>query len=223
MNIKEYIEKNISKIENEKNKITFGGHYDKIILEYVQDTENGFFVEAGANIGQNTQVLYECGWTGLLVEPSLSSYKWCLENRPNCINENCALVSFDHDKKTIYGSQGTEIGQTIHLFGFPYMTIDSKGEVPAYTFSEISKKHNIKKVDVFFLDTEGYEYEVLKGIDFEYCYIRYFVIEMNTEFYSLEELENFMKMNNFERVKILQSGIDFLFENKKQIQNAENK
>jgi FkbM family methyltransferase len=213
MNIREYIKNHRSEIDDQKNK-GFGGHFDKIILDYVSDIDNGFFVEAGANIGQNTGILEECGWKGLLVEPSLSSYRWCLKNRPNCINENYALVSHEYEKETIFGCQNTKIGKTIHLFGYPLMSIDGAQEIPVTTFSSLTKKHNIRNVDVFFLDTEGYELEVLKGINFEECYIKYFVVEVNSEYYSVEELKIFMFERHFELVDILQTGKDYLFKNK---------
>jgi hypothetical protein len=38
-------------------------------------------------------------------------------------------------------------------------------EVPAYTLSHIVKENNIKEIDFMSLDVEGYEVEVLKGID----------------------------------------------------------
>jgi FkbM family methyltransferase len=197
--IQEYLKTHREEIDLEKSQ-EWHSHFDKLILDYVKDTDNGFFVEAGANIAQNTSILYECGWSGMLIEPSRSSYMWCLENRPNCINENCALVSSEFEGKTILGSQSTEIHKSIHLFGYPYMDIDGTSEIPAHTFSSLCKKHNVKKIDVFFLDTEGYEMEILKGIDFEECFIRFFVIECNSDHYSFESLKDFMENKGFELV-----------------------
>ena len=225
--IEDYIKNHKDIIE--KDKITPGGHFDKVILEYVSDIENGFFVEAGANIAQNTRILYDCGWTGLLIEPSRSSYEWCVENMNNCINENCALVSHDYKEKTIVGSQNTDINKTIHLFGYPHMNIDGVGEIKVSTFSDLTLKHNIKNIDVFFLDTEGYEMEVLKGVDFDVCYIKYFVIEVNNDQYTFEELKYFMENKNFELICNLSNFTkedcpnwpgthqDYLFKNKNQI------
>jgi len=226
--IQTYIIEHKSQIEYERsNPHLF--HFDKIILDYLSDIENGFFVEAGANVAQNTRILYDLGWSGMLIEPSKSSYEWCLENMPKCINENCALVSNEYKEKTILGSQHTNINnKTIHLFGYPYMTMDGNSEILAITFSDLAIKHNVKNVDVFFLDTEGYEMEVLKGINFDDCFINYFVIEVNSQFFSLEELKYFMENKNFELVCNLSNITkenspswpgthqDYLFKNKKQ-------
>lgn len=214
MNIKQYIEEFGNEIENQKNESPFGGHFDKIILEYVSDIENGFFVECGANICQNTETLYKCGWKGMLIEPSISSFNWCLENRPDCINENCALVSFDYTGETISCSQTSIIGKSVHVFGFPIMQMDKLYEISCTTFSNLTKKHNVRKVDVFFLDTEGFELEVLKGIDFDTCYIKYFIIEINPNYYSENELMSFMLNKNFELIKVMQTNRDLLFMNK---------
>lgn len=177
------------------------GRIDIKILPFLQDIENGFFVEAGALDGlfmSNTKVLEDLGWNGLLIEPSLKAAKRCLENR-KAIVERCCLVSKEYDKPTIVGdfafdgehgigawssvtrrAYGHQVGGKFTPFG---------AEVIAVTLENLFRKHNIGRVDFFSLDVEGYELEVLKGINFAEIDITYFLIEINNLEYTLEDIE----------------------------------
>jgi FkbM family methyltransferase len=52
-------------------------------------------------------------------------------------------------------------------------------EVVATTLNNILKKYNIYKVNFFSLDVEGYEKEVLEGLDLNVFHIDYILIETN--------------------------------------------
>ena len=77
----------------------------------------------------------------------------------------------------------------------------------AITLTEILNKNNTPKlIDLFSLDVEGYEFEVLEGIDFKNYQFKYFLIETN----------NFNKLNNYLMVKKYKfvdklSNHDYLF------------
>ena len=67
---------------------------------------NGFFIEVGAHDGifqSNTLSLEkDLGWTGILIEPSISAYLDCVKNRPNSKCINTALTSFlKYEKKNL--------------------------------------------------------------------------------------------------------------------------
>ena len=159
------------------------GSYIKI-LPYLQDIENGFFVEAGAHNGSlssssNTKILEDCGWTGTLIEPSMDLYKQCEKNRPNAIVLRTALTSFDN-------TTGHVSDQFINVMG------QKEDEYPGVPFQSIADEDNLDHIDFFALDVEGYEMEVLRGIDFDKVHITYMLIECNTDKYSYEELLQFM-------------------------------
>lgn len=159
------------------------GSYIKI-LPYLQDIQNGFFVEAGAHNGSlasnsNTKILEDCGWSGLLIEPSTDLFRQLQTNRPNCILERTALVAFDH-----IGDKITDVA--ISVMG-PTDTI-----YPANTFTDVAEWNSITHIDFFALDVEGYEMNVLHGIDFNSIHITWFLIECNTDKYSYDSLIEFM-------------------------------
>ncbi len=248
MYIRDFIEENKDEYDR---LLAFKGeqHLNIRILDYIKDIENGFFVECGGGNGENTsfmgKVLEDFGWNGILIEPSDSFHKWCVENRPRCINENCALVSFDHNSDSVIGlhkeqtifepivglEESKKRGVYIENIGVileynsneyydgPYkplnpdqvinniIIMDSVGLDPypnkcykASTFKDLAIKHNIKKVDVFFLDVEGYEMNVLNGIDFEGVDITYMVVEVNSLIYSLDEVDRFMGSKGYENI-----------------------
>lgn len=157
---------------------------DKKLASYIKK-RRGFFVEAGANdgIAQSNTLYFEryLGWKGLLVEPIPELVARCRRNRPGCIVENCALVSCDYPYKTVTmrycglmsivkGAMKPREEETHIKAGLQFLR---EGErpysvtVPACTLSEILDRHRIQKIDLLSLDIEGYEAEVLKGIDFE--------------------------------------------------------
>ena len=196
MKIKDYILSHKHDLEK-WNEDSFGGVHIKI-LEYLQNIENGFFVEVGAHDGisqSNTLILEQCGWKGLLIEASDVLFKKCRENR-KCIIENYALVSSLYDKKFIKSTNS--IHEVHNNEGIILMGDDEDGICPTITFAELARNHNIKKVDIFFLDVESYEIEVLNGIDFNEVDITYFVIEVN---YTIEEMDKLMLKNGYENIR----------------------
>jgi FkbM family methyltransferase len=165
---------------------------DLKLLPYLSTYKKGFYVEAGANDGitqSNTMLLEkEHGWTGLLIEPSLKAYQICKQNRSsNNIIINCALVSTE-ETKTVKGDFDGILMASIN--GERNSRQDLNIEVPSYTLSQIVKENNIKEIDFMSLDVEGYELEVLKGIDLSARWSpKVFLIEVYTnEFNDLKAL-----------------------------------
>ncbi len=154
-------------------------------LEPYLRMRGGFFIEAGANNGlrQSNTLYFEkyLGWRGLLVEAIPALADACRKNRPKCIVENFALVSDHYTAPTIEMDYLNLMSQVKGCLTTPETAarhlekgLESmrKGDtrytitVPTITLSQILDNHRISHIDLFSLDVEGYEAEVLQGLNF---------------------------------------------------------
>ena len=144
----------------------------------VLDRRDGFFVEAGANDGlfqSNTALLERSfGWRGVLVEPSARACEQARANRSSPVY-NCALVSSDYEGSTVSGD----------FDGYPMGSVDGARlgragaySVPARTLQSILDDQGVSHVDFLSLDAEGYELEILRGVDFARTTFSYMLIEL---------------------------------------------
>ena len=158
-------------------------HIDLQLVSILKSKRNGFFIEAGANDGitqSNTYYLEKIlGWQGLLVEPLPHLAATCQRNRNGDV-VNSALVRHDYpDPTTVIecanlmsivndGSLASESVIQHAERGRRIQGIKESQsiEVPTSPLSKLLKDRSISHVDFFSLDVEGYEPEVLKGIDF---------------------------------------------------------
>lgn len=122
---------------------------------------HGFFVEAGANDGisqSNTWHLEAYRrWDGLLIEPIPWLYELCRGFR-RVETVNCALTSLqdaggvlelaEDDLKTRVGGGAAE-----------------RIIVPAQALSNLLDERGVERVDFLSLDVEGFEAQVLSGVD----------------------------------------------------------
>jgi len=158
------------------------------------DFRNGIFVECGANDGlaQSNTYWFERfrGWRGLLIEAVPEKADDARRNRPKAKVVNCALVAND--------SVGSVKIQAAGLMAFVSGAFPSKEEearqienakrvqqlqtveildVPARPLSRVLEEAGLPRVDLFSLDVEGYECEVLKGLDISRHRPRYILVE----------------------------------------------
>jgi FkbM family methyltransferase len=161
------------------NQVSYGLMGLDLKLKEYLNTPNGFFIEAGANIGvdQNNTKIFEdlFGWKGLLVEPSISAYEACKQNRPNSIVINAALSSKDNIE--IVGDFDGHLMSSID--GKRRSNPNSMVMIKTRTLTSILKEHNIKNIDFISLDVEGFEFDVLNGFDFNIWKPSYILIEIN--------------------------------------------
>jgi FkbM family methyltransferase len=199
---------------------------DRKLEEYLP-YRDGFFIEAGANDGfaQSNTYYFEKirGWTGILVEPIPFLYEKCVKKRPNSTVFNCALVSKDYEGqsvKMLYSNlmslvRGARKSEALDLEhakrGLKQRSVKEVTEitVPARTLTSILDEVGVQEIDLFSLDVEGYELNVLRGLDLEKYRPKYMLIE--TDF--REEIEEYLSVRGYEAVDML-SHHDVLYRGK---------
>lgn len=210
---------------------------DEKLLKYL-NYEKGFFIECGANdgISQSNTLLLEqkLQWNGLLIEPGEINFNKCKNARSNCIIENYALVSSDYTKDSIEGNFNNDshngLMNSINLYPdyfdpemifwankFRHENNSEPAKVKCCTLQYLLDKHSITKIDFFSLDVEGYEIEVLKGLDFNKIRPRYILIETTTFEHYRSVVDSYMIDKNYSQIDRLSINdalyMDNLYEN----------
>ena len=153
---------------------------DKKMLRYLTNT-SGFFIEAGANDGvrySNTYFLEKRrNWTGILVEPIPSRAIECRRNRKSVVEEfvlvpqklsgsqielmDLDLMSLVLEQSSGHRDQQQHIHDAEKVQGLRGQKVFAVG----IAISEQIQKHGNPQIDFFSLDVEGYEIDVLGGLD----------------------------------------------------------
>lgn len=198
-------------------------------IEKFLNYNNGYFVELGANNGitQSNSLYFEKykGWSGVLVEPIGHKFIECVKNRSKKNSIFCnACVSFDYKEKfveMVYSNLMTVSHNLESDLKNPtdHAVLGKKnlyeGELN-YVFGSIAKPLNDilieakapKEIDLFSLDVEGAEIDVLKGVNHTEFRFKYICVESR----DIKKLSKYMEENNY-ILKEKLTNHDYLFKN----------
>lgn len=159
--------------------VSYSQNREDLILEaFFPDVENGFYVDVGSNHPVRhsvTKRFYDRGWRGINIEPNPALFALMMEHRPEDTNLNVGAGSKpDKLKFRIYNSRDGLAG--LSTFSTEMMDsysgkeeIDTKNYqdqvVKITTLEQIFAKQNPSNIHFLKVDVEGFEYEVLKGND----------------------------------------------------------
>jgi len=156
-----------------------------VIQDYITSHPKPFFIQIGANDGIHcddfrTYILDHC-WEGVLVEPQPGPFARLVQNyqgHPGLCFENAA-IGRSSGVAPLYGFAGTLGDMQLDVFtSFDYDRVATvkkymnipleieRFDVPTMTFQTLLSKYRVKKLDILIIDTEGYDFEILKMIDF---------------------------------------------------------
>jgi FkbM family methyltransferase len=161
--------------------------YEDYILGYVfKAQKRGFYVDVGANDPDKSSVtkyFYLAGWRGINIEPIPELVEKLNKSRPEDTNKGVA-ISDRPGKLTLYKGVGAtsglstlspKIAASHRAKGFAFTKID----VPVTTLTVVLDEHAKDKPEITFLnvDVEGFEKQVLSGIDFKRYHPRVIMAE----------------------------------------------
>jgi FkbM family methyltransferase len=194
-------------------------------LEKYLNFRDGFFIEAGGNDGysqSNTFYLEKTlNWRGILIEGIPDLYNKCKAERRRSTVYNCALVADDYTHPTVTmqyahlmsvvdGALKTSDKQAKHIkdgVDVQHLAGTYSVDVPARTLTSVlANAKNLPKIDFFSLDVEGYELNVLKGLDLNRFRPTYILVEANF----FDEVNDHLQKNNYTLVEKL-SYHDYLY------------
>jgi len=159
------------------------------IIKKNTNKDNFFFIQIGSNDGKSGDPLHKYiikyGWQGILVEPVHYLYKKLLKtysNQNNLIFKNVAIGDNEGYKEFYRIEENDEpnnpgwydrlgsFNKDVVLKHKKYIpNFDKhfiKEKIKCITFDNLIKENNVKKIDLLHIDTEGYDFEIIKLIDF---------------------------------------------------------
>jgi FkbM family methyltransferase len=145
---------------------------DSFLHQNYLNYTDGFFIELGAMDGvlYSNSLFFErnLNWSGVLIEPT-RQFDQLMNNRPNCYNFNYA-VSEDEGQVEFLGDGALGGVKTLlpeqHIKGWN-LDINNSYLVESKPIHKILESIDIKRVDLFSIDVEGGELEVLKTFNWE--------------------------------------------------------
>ena len=172
-----------------------------LILVEIMNYRDGIFIEVGANDGvtqSNTKLFEEkYGWTGILVEPSENLFLQLCQNRPNSKCFSCALGAFKENNTYVYGDFDGQL-----MSSLTDRTQRPKTQkVLVRSLQSILDECKLQHINFFSLDVEGYELNILQGIDFTKTTFDYLLIEIYKHQY--HDIIAFLAEKEYELVKCL--------------------
>ena len=178
------------------------------------------FVQIGSNDGVKNDPLREFilkyKWPGILVEPNAANFKKLTENYSGestlifenvGIAEKSATLKFNfidnikQEEPDLYDQVGSFDESTFikNISGNPellnrHRTVD----VPVITFEELLKKNQFHNVDLIHVDAEGYDFKILKSVDFKKYSPKVVLFESEwLTAFELRELINMFRTGNY--------------------------
>jgi FkbM family methyltransferase len=163
----------------------------RLLRAFADAYPHAFFVEIGANDGVQhdhlRSIILSRSWSGILVEPVPYVFERLRSNYAGIdrvILENAAIADCDATAPFYYLARATEeergllpqwydgigsFSREAVLSHAPHIPdIDQRlvrADIPCLTFDSLLRRHEAPRVDLVVIDTEGYDWEIIRHID----------------------------------------------------------
>ena len=199
------------------------------LFELVGESNIKNFVQIGSNNGKKNDPLHRYilrnGWKGILVEPEKTNFN-NLKNTyglsSGLIFENVGIgtengemlfykVKDVTEQEPGWYDQIGSFDKNIFLKNIEFgKDLDSRISIeplPVISFDELLQKNSFRKVDLLHTDTEGFDYKILRSVDFRKYEIRMLIFEM--KWMTQPELKDIVRYVRGYGYRIFRCGIDY--------------
>jgi FkbM family methyltransferase len=164
--------------------VSYAQHGEDILLRrFFPEEAAGFYVDIGANhptIDSVTKHFYDCGWSGVNVEPVPHLHARLQEERPRDLNLNVGisnreevLTFFEAPSVTGWSTFSGSLADVYRRRGLRLV----ERSIPVTTLASLFERYVSRPVDFLKIDVEGHERAVFEGIDWSRCRPRVLVVE----------------------------------------------
>jgi FkbM family methyltransferase len=171
---------------------------DGIVYNHFFKGEKGIFVDIGANHPtklSNTFYFEEHGWSGFAFDPIKDMNAEWKTKRPNTEISNIAIGS---EAKMVSFHKSPNVDDWGNMLS-SVVDDDNENTVQVQCLP-LSEAITTTKVDLLSIDVEGYEMDVLRGIDFSAMRPKIIILENNTQGnvqWGSQEPRDYLKARNY--------------------------
>lgn len=155
-------------------------------FSFLLPVKNGFYIDIGSYHPfrhSNTYILYKAGWKGVNIDPRPGSKALFDRHRNRDINIE-AGIGGDSGSMTYYmldenSTMNTFSKDNLLKMGM-FEQVKKTVEVPVFTFASLLEQYPaIKTIDYLNIDAEGFEMEILNGLNVDSVMPKVISIEQN--------------------------------------------
>ena len=191
-------------------KITFAQKYQDLFVLY--NVSHGSFIEIGASDGvtdNNTYLLENLGWKGILFEPNKNFSKELSKNRSCMVDKRAVYV--ESEQTVDFSIDRTATFSGIIKFKEQYLTSQEVIKIKTISLNDIFKLLNLEEVTYLSIDTEGTEFEILNAFDFGEHKICIITVEHNGDLKKALRIHKLLVRKGYTRKFKYISGPDFFY------------